>query len=188
MRACTHGGVEHTDNESAQHFDSEKLSQFVLVLRTGFEPLVIKSIGSRGRYSTNWATTYVPPWLAVRGQVCWLVIYWTGSEPEPCRIIPGARRHWRRIPLNWPACKRSSCSPNLSTAAFGWRLARNNKKSKTEMTASVQENKSKHTRGYGYMLPLTKRQTDKQLYICNVCWKFCTFVLSSRYELKSVHF
>ena len=27
MRACTHG-VGHTDNESAQHFDSEKLSKF----------------------------------------------------------------------------------------------------------------------------------------------------------------
>ena len=39
MRACTHG-VGHTDNESAQHFDSEKLLTFFLVLRTGFEPLV----------------------------------------------------------------------------------------------------------------------------------------------------
>ena len=34
-----HTGVEHTDNESAQQFDSEKLIQFVIVLRTGFEPL-----------------------------------------------------------------------------------------------------------------------------------------------------
>ena len=32
-----HTGVGHTD-ESAQHFDSEKLSKFCLVLRTGFEP------------------------------------------------------------------------------------------------------------------------------------------------------
>ena len=38
-----HTGVGHTDNESAQHFDSEKLSQLFLVLRTGFEPLVFES-------------------------------------------------------------------------------------------------------------------------------------------------
>ena len=38
-------GVGHTDNESAHHyiFDSEKLSQFVIVLRTGFEPLILGS-------------------------------------------------------------------------------------------------------------------------------------------------
>ena len=36
-------GVGHTDNESAQHFDSEKLSQMFLVLWTGFEPLVFGS-------------------------------------------------------------------------------------------------------------------------------------------------
>ena len=41
-----HTGMEHTDNESAQHFDSEKVSQIVLVLRTGFEPLSMASIGS----------------------------------------------------------------------------------------------------------------------------------------------
>ena len=35
----------------------KKLSQFVLVLRMGFEPLPMESIGSRGRRSTNWATT-----------------------------------------------------------------------------------------------------------------------------------
>ena len=35
----------------------EKLSQIVLVLLTGFEPLVIGSIGSWGRRSNNWATT-----------------------------------------------------------------------------------------------------------------------------------
>ena len=39
--------------ESAEHFDSEKLSQCYWVLRTGFEPLVF---GSRVRCSTNWAT------------------------------------------------------------------------------------------------------------------------------------
>ena len=48
-----HTGVEHTDGESAQQFDSEKLSQIFLVLRTGIEPLVMESIGSRGRRSTN---------------------------------------------------------------------------------------------------------------------------------------
>ena len=39
-----HTGVGDTDNESVKHFDSEKLSHFFLVLRTGFEPLVIGSI------------------------------------------------------------------------------------------------------------------------------------------------
>ena len=34
-------GVRHTDNETAQlHFDSGKLSHCVLMLRTGFEPVV----------------------------------------------------------------------------------------------------------------------------------------------------
>ena len=42
-----HTGVGHTD-ESAQHFDSEKLSQILLVFPTGFEPLVMEFIGSRG--------------------------------------------------------------------------------------------------------------------------------------------
>ena len=51
MRAYAHR-VGHTDNESAQHFDSEKLKQMFLVLRTGFEPQVMESIGSRGRRST----------------------------------------------------------------------------------------------------------------------------------------
>ena len=35
-------GVGHTD-ESAQHFDSKKLSQIFLVLQTGFEPLIFGS-------------------------------------------------------------------------------------------------------------------------------------------------
>ena len=48
-----HTGLGHTENESAQHFDS----QIFLVLRMGFEPLPMESIGSRGRHSTNWATT-----------------------------------------------------------------------------------------------------------------------------------
>ena len=41
MRACIHFG--HTDNESAQHFDSDKLWQFFLVLLTGFVPQVFGS-------------------------------------------------------------------------------------------------------------------------------------------------
>ena len=48
-----HTVVWHADNESAQHFNSEKLSQFFLVLRTVFKPLVMESIGSRGRHSTH---------------------------------------------------------------------------------------------------------------------------------------
>ena len=36
--------VGHTDSESAQHFDSEKaLTIFFIVLRTGFEPLVLEA-------------------------------------------------------------------------------------------------------------------------------------------------
>ena len=42
MRAYIHTGVGHTDSESAQHFDSEKLPQIFLfiflVLLTVFEP------------------------------------------------------------------------------------------------------------------------------------------------------
>ena len=38
-----HTGVGHTDSESAHNFDSEKLSQLVLVLPTGFEPRVFGS-------------------------------------------------------------------------------------------------------------------------------------------------
>ena len=41
---------------TGQHFDSEKLSKTFLVLQTGFEPLLMKSIGSWGWCSTNWAT------------------------------------------------------------------------------------------------------------------------------------
>ena len=48
-----HMGVGHTDNESAQNVDSEKLAQICLVLRTGFEPLVMETVGSRGRRFTN---------------------------------------------------------------------------------------------------------------------------------------
>ena len=48
-----HTGVGHTDSESAQHFDSEKLSQIFLVLLTGFEPWVIRSWVRR---SANWAS------------------------------------------------------------------------------------------------------------------------------------
>ena len=40
-----HTAVGHTDDESAQHFDSKKLLQFCLVLRKGIEPLVVESIG-----------------------------------------------------------------------------------------------------------------------------------------------
>ena len=49
----THTGVGHTDNESAPHFYSEKLSQIFLVLLTGFKPWVF---GSRVWRFTNWAT------------------------------------------------------------------------------------------------------------------------------------
>ena len=42
MRLHT-GGWTHRTDESPQHFDSETLSQLVLVLRMGFEPLVFGS-------------------------------------------------------------------------------------------------------------------------------------------------
>ena len=44
---------------ASQHniFYSEKLTNLFLVLLTGFEPRVMKSIGSWGRCSTNWATS-----------------------------------------------------------------------------------------------------------------------------------
>ena len=41
-----HMGVWHTDNESAQHFDLEKLTNFHVLCSP-------ESIGSRGRHSTN---------------------------------------------------------------------------------------------------------------------------------------
>ena len=47
-----HSGVGNTD-ESAQRFDRKKLSQICLVLRAGLEPLVMESIGSRGRCCTK---------------------------------------------------------------------------------------------------------------------------------------
>ena len=51
--ACAYTqGLGNTD-ESAQYFDWEKLSQICLVPQTGFKPLVMESIGSRGRRSTN---------------------------------------------------------------------------------------------------------------------------------------
>ena len=53
MPVYTHTGVGHTDNELAEHFDWEKLSQMFLELMTGFKPLVF---GSRFRRSTNGAT------------------------------------------------------------------------------------------------------------------------------------
>ena len=55
MRAYTHGGG------STHHFDTEKLSHMLVVLRTRFEPLVMESMGSRGRRSSKWATTSPPP-------------------------------------------------------------------------------------------------------------------------------
>ena len=42
MHAYIHTGVGHTDNESAQHLTWND-SQFVLVLRMGFSPLVFGS-------------------------------------------------------------------------------------------------------------------------------------------------
>ena len=41
--ACVYMGVGHTDSKAAQHFASEKLTIFYLVLRMGFEPLVFGS-------------------------------------------------------------------------------------------------------------------------------------------------
>ena len=53
-----HTGIGHIGSESAQHCRlGNKLSQLFLVLRTGFEPLDMESIGSGGRRSTTWATT-----------------------------------------------------------------------------------------------------------------------------------
>ena len=47
--ACVYtGGWGTLTMSQDQHFDSEKLSQIFLVLWTGFEPLVMESIGSRG--------------------------------------------------------------------------------------------------------------------------------------------
>ena len=43
-------GVGHTDKESAQHFDSDKLSPNFLALLTGFEPRIFRS---RVRRSTK---------------------------------------------------------------------------------------------------------------------------------------
>ena len=59
MRAADTRGWGTPTIESAQRFDSKKLLQIVLVLRAGFEPKVMESIGSRGWRSTNCATT--PP-------------------------------------------------------------------------------------------------------------------------------
>ena len=56
-----HTGVGHTDSESAQHFDSKKLTLF-LVRLTGFEPRVF---GSRVPRSTNWATQLPLIWPLV---------------------------------------------------------------------------------------------------------------------------
>ena len=46
-----------TPTTSQHNILTRKNSHFVLVLRTGFEPLGMESIGSRGRRSTNWAIT-----------------------------------------------------------------------------------------------------------------------------------
>ena len=55
MRARIHAGVGRSDGESEQHFFDSENSVF-LVLLTGSEPLVMESIESWGRRSTNWAT------------------------------------------------------------------------------------------------------------------------------------
>ena len=49
-----HTGLGQIDNESAQHFDSEKLH---IVLVCSGRDWNLESIGSRGQRSTNWATT-----------------------------------------------------------------------------------------------------------------------------------
>ena len=57
MRAYTqHGGGAHRQRVSAT-FWLGKTHKFFIALRTGFESLVMESIGSRGRRSTNWAAT-----------------------------------------------------------------------------------------------------------------------------------
>ena len=45
MRAYIHTGIGHTDSESAQHYDSEKLSHFVLCSRrdSNLGPLDLES-------------------------------------------------------------------------------------------------------------------------------------------------
>ena len=48
MRACTHGGVAHRRRDSTLFWLGKTLT-FLCVLRVGFEPLVMESIGSRGR-------------------------------------------------------------------------------------------------------------------------------------------
>ena len=46
MSTYTHGLVGHTENESAQHLDSDKITHnFFLGLRTSLEPLVMESTG-----------------------------------------------------------------------------------------------------------------------------------------------
>ena len=62
-----HTRVGHTDNESVQHFDSEKLSEFFLMLLTGFEPEVH---GSWVWHSTNWATP-PPLYNSVAVSISW---------------------------------------------------------------------------------------------------------------------
>ena len=66
-----HTGVGHTDNESAQHFDSEKLSQILLVLRTGLEPLVMESNGSRGKADALPSEPPRPPSVSLT-----ILLYW----------------------------------------------------------------------------------------------------------------
>ena len=62
MRAYTHRGEAHRRVSTFWLGGGQwGLSQICLVLRMGFKPLVMESIGSRGRRSTNWATT--SPWF-----------------------------------------------------------------------------------------------------------------------------
>ena len=115
-----HMGVGHT-NESAHHFDSEKLSHIFLALRTGFEPLVMESIGSRGRRSTDWATTSpkerynnnnCPSWGGGRAETAphWLT-HRHSPWGFPCRTAPATWSRGCRTPCRGspPTGRRPCC-------------------------------------------------------------------------------
>ena len=55
--ACVYTQGWGTPTTSQHNILTWKNSQIVLVLQTGFEPLAMESVRSRGQRSTNWATT-----------------------------------------------------------------------------------------------------------------------------------
>ena len=75
MRACTHGGGAHRQWVSTTFWLGKTLTNCI-VLQTGFEPLIMESIGPRGGRSTNWATTF--PFLFVLIRLV-LSLYQIGS-------------------------------------------------------------------------------------------------------------